>query len=66
MFFYRLQNAAKGGSQAGLVGTFMEVVKKEGVFGLWNGFLPTYLKIGPHTVLTFIFLEQITALYLSI
>ncbi|KAI8439821.1 hypothetical protein MSG28_013488 [Choristoneura fumiferana] len=62
----RLQNAAKGGGQAGLVGTFFDVVKKEGVFGLWNGFLPTYLKIGPHTVFTFIFLEQITALYLSI
>ena len=36
----------------------MKVVRKEGFFSLWKGFTPCYMRIGPHTVLTFIFLEQ--------
>ncbi|XP_065060805.1 mitochondrial 2-oxoglutarate/malate carrier protein-like isoform X2 [Rhopilema esculentum] len=36
----------------------MKVVRKEGFAALWKGFTPCYLRIGPHTVLTFIFLEQ--------
>ncbi|CAG9129556.1 unnamed protein product [Plutella xylostella] len=56
----RVQNASEGASQ---VKVFMDVVKKEGVPALWKGFLPTYFKIGPHTVLTFIFLEQLNAQY---
>lgn len=35
-----------------------KVIRNEGVFALWKGFTPCYLRIGPHTVLTFIFLEQ--------
>ncbi|XP_002160691.1 mitochondrial 2-oxoglutarate/malate carrier protein isoform X1 [Hydra vulgaris] len=34
------------------------VVKREGLFALWKGFTPCYLRIAPHTVFTFIFLEQ--------
>lgn len=39
------------------------VVKREGVFALWKGFLPYYFRLGPHTVLTFIFLEQLNSAY---
>ncbi|XP_063537526.1 mitochondrial 2-oxoglutarate/malate carrier protein-like [Cydia strobilella] len=59
----KVQSAAKGGEQKGMVGVIFEVLKKEGILGFWSGFLPTYLKIGPHTVFTFIFLEQINAAY---
>ena len=27
---------------------------------LWKGFTPYYLRVGPHTVLTFIFFEQVS------
>lgn len=37
---------------------FLGVIRQEGVFALWKGFTPYYFRIGPHTVLTFIFLEQ--------
>ena len=37
-----------------------QVVKNEGFFSLWKGFTPYYFRLGPHTVLTFIFLEQVT------
>lgn len=35
------------------------VVRNEGFLALWKGFTPCYMRIGPHTVLTFIFLEQL-------
>ncbi|GAU98032.1 hypothetical protein RvY_09235 [Ramazzottius varieornatus] len=47
----------------GMVDVITRVVKNEGVFSLWKGFTPYYMRLGPHTVLTFIFLEQMTKLY---
>jgi len=35
-----------------------KAVKNEGVLSLWKGFWPYFFRLGPHTVLTFIFLEQ--------
>ncbi|XP_068617723.1 mitochondrial 2-oxoglutarate/malate carrier protein [Battus philenor] len=56
----RIQNAAKGQSQLDVV---TNILRNEGVFSLWKGFLPYYARLGPHTVLTFIFLEQFNAIY---
>lgn len=41
----------------------VRVVRKEGFFSLWKGFTPYYARLGPHTVLTFIFLEQMNKFY---
>lgn len=41
----------------------LKVVRHEGFFSLWKGFTPYYARLGPHTVLTFIFLEQMNAAY---
>lgn len=41
----------------------MKVVRYEGFFSLWKGFTPYYARLGPHTVLTFIFLEQMNKWY---
>uniref|UniRef100_A0A3Q1CML0 Mitochondrial 2-oxoglutarate/malate carrier protein n=1 Tax=Amphiprion ocellaris TaxID=80972 RepID=A0A3Q1CML0_AMPOC len=41
----------------------VRVVGSEGFFSLWKGFTPYYARLGPHTVLTFIFLEQMNRLY---
>ncbi|XP_013148332.1 PREDICTED: mitochondrial 2-oxoglutarate/malate carrier protein isoform X2 [Papilio polytes] len=56
----RIQNAAKGQSQLSVV---TSILRNEGVFSLWKGFLPYYTRLGPHTVLTFIFLEQLNTVY---
>ena len=40
-----------------------QVIRNEGVFALWKGFTPYYMRLGPHTVITFIFLEQMNAAY---
>ncbi|CAH2246200.1 mitochondrial 2-oxoglutarate/malate carrier protein-like [Pararge aegeria] len=56
----RVQNSAKGVNQFQVLGS---IIKEEGVLTLWRGFIPTYAKMGPLTVLMFIFLEQWNALY---
>ena len=47
----------------GFSDVFSKIVRKEGFFALWKGFTPYYARLGPHTVLTFIFLEQLLAAY---
>ncbi|EYC14072.1 hypothetical protein Y032_0042g699 [Ancylostoma ceylanicum] len=48
----------------GLTDVFLKVLKKEGVFAFWKGFTPYFLRMGPYTVLSFMFLEQLNAAYL--
>jgi solute carrier family 25 oxoglutarate transporter 11 len=40
-----------------------KVVSNEGVFALWKDFTPYFMRIGPHTVLTLVFLEQMNSAY---
>jgi solute carrier family 25 oxoglutarate transporter 11 len=47
----------------GALDVLVKVVKNEGPFALWKGFTPYYFRLGPHTVLTFIFLEQMNGAY---
>ncbi|KAI7908168.1 mitochondrial carrier domain-containing protein [Cokeromyces recurvatus] len=53
----------KGILYNGPVDCFVKLVKIEGVRGLYKGFLAHYLRIGPHTTLMFIFMEQLKKLY---
>ncbi|KAJ2601139.1 Mitochondrial oxaloacetate carrier protein [Coemansia sp. RSA 1722] len=41
---------------------FYKTVTTEGLFSLYKGFLAHYLRLGPHTILMFVFMEQIKAL----
>jgi len=47
----------------GLGDVVSRIVRQEGFFALWKGFTPYYCRLGPHTVLTFIFLEQFLNFY---
>lgn len=47
----------------GTIDVIVKVVKHEGFFNLWKGFLPYYARLGPHTVLTFLILEQLNMFY---
>jgi len=38
---------------------FKKTIQKEGVFALWRGVVPHYLRRGPHLVVTFSVLEQL-------
>lgn len=48
---------------SGTADVLKKVVGQEGVFALWKGFTPYYARLGPHTVLTFIFMEQLKKLF---
>lgn len=48
---------------SGALDVLGKVIKNEGFFALWKGFTPYYARLGPHTVLTFIFLEQMNKSY---
>lgn len=48
---------------SGSLDVFRSVIKKEGFFSLWKGFTPYYFRLGPHTVLTFVLLEQMNGFY---
>lgn len=37
----------------------LKIIKHEGVFGLYKGFIPNWMRIGPHTVVTFFVFEQL-------
>lgn len=47
----------------GTIDVLGKVIKNEGFFCLWRGFTPYYARLGPHTVLTFIILEQLNSAY---
>lgn len=52
----------KPGEYKNAVDCLVRTVQKEGVFKLWKGFTPYYMRVGPHTVFTFIFFEQLNNL----
>lgn len=47
----------------GTIDVLGKVVRHEGVFALWKGFTPYFCRLGPHTVITFILLEQLNTAY---
>jgi solute carrier family 25 (mitochondrial oxoglutarate transporter), member 11 len=52
----RLQVSSKNADgkvlYTGSLDCFSKTIKNDGFFSLWKGFMPYFLKIGPHTVLT--------------
>ena len=49
----------------GIIDVFGRIIRNEGVLSLWSGFLPYYFRLGPHTVITFILMEQLKQAYLQ-
>lgn len=47
----------------GMLDALRKTVAKDGVLSLWRGFTPYFLRLGPHTIITFICLEQLKAAY---
>lgn len=47
----------------GMVDALRKTAAKDGVLSLWRGFLPYFLRLGPHTMLTFLCLEKFKEIY---
>ncbi len=55
----RMQNQREPGTYRSPLDCLAKTVEREGPLAVYKGFFPNLLRIGPHTVLTFLFLEQI-------
>lgn len=58
----------KGLLYRGVIDCFVKMWKKEGLHGFYKGFVPSYARLGPHTVLCFVFwdaLKKLEADYLK-
>lgn len=53
----RIMNAK--GKQSGAVQILTSAVKNEGVGFMFRGWLPSFIRLGPHTIVTFLVLEQL-------
>lgn len=47
----------------GIVDALSKTARRDGVVSLWRGVTPYFLRLGPHTILTFVCLEQLKAAY---
>ncbi|CAF0738081.1 unnamed protein product [Rotaria sordida] len=47
----------------GIFDIFQRILRQEGVFSFWKGFTAYFARLGPHTILTFIFIEQLNIQY---
>lgn len=54
----RIQNQ-KTAQYKNTIDVLIKVGSNEGVFALWKGFAPYFLRLGPHTIITFMVLEQL-------
>ena len=53
--------SAKG--KTGLVSLLVDLYRKEGLSWCFKGWVPSFIRLGPHTIATFVFLEQHKKLY---
>jgi hypothetical protein len=47
----------------GMMHCFATIAAQEGLAGFYKGFVPNFMRLGPQTIMTFIFYEQFTKLY---
>lgn len=47
----------------GSIDVLLKVGRQEGILALWKGFAPYFFRLGPHTVITFILMEQMNTAY---
>ena len=56
---------SKPGAYSGVVDCVRRTVRHEGVGALWKGFGPGVTKVAPHTVISFIILENLSKMVLK-
>jgi len=53
----------KTGEYRGTLDCFLKIFRAEGPIAFFKGWTPSYTRLGPHTILTFVFLEQMKLFY---
>ncbi|XP_053687692.1 solute carrier family 25 member 35-like isoform X2 [Sabethes cyaneus] len=54
--------SGKGIYYKGVLDCFIKIVKIEGIAGLYKGFWPHYMRIGPHSMLVLVFFDELKKL----
>ncbi|CAG8433907.1 12135_t:CDS:2 [Ambispora gerdemannii] len=65
MYNQKANELGKGSLYKNTFDCFAKTIRTEGLMGLYKGFGAHYLRIGPHTVLMLVFLEQFRGLYIK-
>ena len=63
MYNQAISAGGKGMLYTGVIDCFTKIFHKEGIWGFYKGWGPSYLRLGPHTVLTLVFWDEIRKLY---
>ncbi|KAJ1943237.1 hypothetical protein FBU59_002975 [Linderina macrospora] len=59
----RIMNAGPGSPYKNLLQALVLIAKEEGPLALYKGWTPSFVRMAPQTILTFIFLEQFRNIY---
>jgi dicarboxylate transporter 10 len=59
----RIMSASHTDGKPGIVELLREIYRKEGVRWVFRGWVPSFIRLGPHTIATFLFLEQHKKIY---
>ena len=51
--------------QIGVVNCARNTIKTEGMLSLWKGYMPATIKLAPHTVISFLILDNLSKLLLG-
>lgn len=62
----RVMSASPSESKGGIMHLLREISRKEGVSWMFRGWVPAFVRLGPHTIATFLFLEEHKKLYRKI
>lgn len=54
-----VDDKGKGIYYKGIVDCFLKILRTEGIYGLYKGFWPNYLRIAPHSTLVLLFFDEL-------
>lgn len=57
-----ISKSGQGIYYSGVIDCFIKIVRTEGIRGLYKGFIPHYLRLGPHAMLVLLFFDELKAL----
>jgi hypothetical protein len=59
MMNQEIDNKGKGIKYINLIDCIRKITKENGLITLWSGFTAMFLRLAPHTVITFIIMEKL-------
>ncbi|XP_070169407.1 mitochondrial 2-oxoglutarate/malate carrier protein [Polyergus mexicanus] len=61
----RIQNWRQSTKPPNIIAMIVNIVKTEGLISLWNGFLPSYSRAAPNTIITMVCADQLHQMYFT-